>query len=515
MSATTFAQTERRSTNTSDWLVGLCADFSAATGWELRFVPDRGTEEDGFDRRELDWCWHTEINDGEHRIGAFHLDVPGRSEPSLTFDSAYRLADLIASQVNRILSVQQQVDLQADQIGSLVTEPDLESDDIHTRLAVLLRASVTLLKYRGAALFVLDPDGRAVRFRMAHGVAEHDVPARRRVLEQAPADLSALESGLSVVSHTDACSVLTLPEQITTGVVVPVQNRFGPMGTLWLYDRRSRKPDDSERELLSGFGRQMADVLEQLVLQHDSDDRQRLAREMKIVAATHGENDVCAKFPGCEVALRLRSCSEVGGDLCEVLPLDEFRTALVVGDASGHSLPANSVMASARGAIHALLEANTLTSLATDDLITTANRALMRITVAHQFISLILAVYDSRDRSLVYTNAGHPPALHVRGSEVRALDSQGMLLGIVEAAGYTSARAQLRSGDLLIMFSDGILEARDSSQQLFTQEGVLTAIDGHTMEPVADILDAVWQNCERHTNGSVDDDRTLFVMRVH
>jgi sigma-B regulation protein RsbU (phosphoserine phosphatase) len=200
--------------------------------------------------------------------------------------------------------------------------------------------------------------------------------------------------------------------------------------------------------------------------------------------------------------------------VCELLPLDEFRTAILIGDASGHGIPANSVMASARGAVHALLEARSLSGLETDELITIVNRALMQITVAHQFISLVLAVFDSRDRSLTYTNAGHPPPLHVRGSEVRSLDSQGMLLGIVEAAGYTSAKIPLRSGDLMVMFTDGILEARDPDQQFFKQDGVLAAINGRTTEPVGEILDTVWQNCELHAAGNHDDDRSLLVMRV-
>ena len=71
MSLSTVASTERRTTNTSDWLVTLCAEFSAATRWELKFFPERPREQDGFDRRELDWCWHTEITDGDQRIGAF------------------------------------------------------------------------------------------------------------------------------------------------------------------------------------------------------------------------------------------------------------------------------------------------------------------------------------------------------------------------------------------------------------------------------------------------------------
>ena len=514
MSVSTLVQTERRSSNTTKWLETLCADFSAATGWDLSFVPDHGEHHDGFDRRELDWCWHAEISDSLRRWGAFHLDVPRRSQPSLTFDSAYRLAELLAVQANRVLAAQRQVEVQADQIGSLVTELDPGTDDVHERLAVLLRASVTLLRFRGAALFVLDPDGRSVRFRLAEGVVEHEIPARRRVLDSSPLDLAALEAGYSVVRDRDPVSVLCLPENATTGVVVAVHNRSGPMGTLWLYDRRTRELNENDRELLSGFGRQMADVLEQLVLRHDSDDRQRLQREMRVAAATHGASDVCSSFPGCEIALRLRSCSEVGGDLCEVLRLDEFRTALIVGDASGHSIPANAIMASARGAIHALIEAYSLAELETHELALVANRALMRITGAHQFISMVLGIYDSRDRTLNYTNAGHPPILHVRGSEVRALESQGMLLGIVEAAGYTSSRAELRAGDLLVLLSDGILEARDSSRELFTQEGVLAAIEGRTTEPVPDILEAVWQNCERHCEGPAEDDRSLLVMRV-
>ena len=62
---------ERRAANTDDWLHGICREFLDATGWVLKFLRDTGDAKSGFDRRELDWCWHEDISDGHRRVGGF------------------------------------------------------------------------------------------------------------------------------------------------------------------------------------------------------------------------------------------------------------------------------------------------------------------------------------------------------------------------------------------------------------------------------------------------------------
>jgi phosphoserine phosphatase RsbU/P len=505
---------ERRAANTDDWLHGICREFSDATGWVLKYLHDSGQVENGFDRRELDWCWHEDISDGFRRIGSFHLDVPGLHQPKLTFESAHRLAGLLAAQANKILNSQRQIKHQATEIGALVTSRDAGDHDIRMRLRALMRASVCLPRFRGAALFVLAPDGRSIRFRMAHHIAESDIPTKRRQLSSSPFDLEALEIGVSAVSITAENSHFWLPEEMNTAVCVSVENDSGPVGTLWLYDRRQRDIDEREIHLLRGFGNQIADTFERIVLFSERDQRQKLVRELDVVAsATADCCDIVEHFPGCDIALRNRSRCEVGGDLCDVVRLDDKRTMLMVGDGSGDSIPAAIVMTAARGALHACLESSPGVIPAPDRMLEIVNRALFRVTACQQFLTLIVGIYDQETGIFTYSNAGHPPPLYIRNGEVRSLESQGMLLGVVEAADYTCASLPIGPDDLLVLFSDGIVEARSASQEMFCNDGILKALDGHMEGSASEILEHIWMCYEAHTGGRNLDDRTLVVLK--
>jgi sigma-B regulation protein RsbU (phosphoserine phosphatase) len=89
-----------------------------------------------------------------------------------------------------------------------------------------------------------------------------------------------------------------------------------------------------------------------------------------------------------------------------------------------------------------------------------------------------------------------------------------MLLGVIDVATYGRSRIELQSGDLLILFSDGITEARNRTQQMFRQQGVLEAVQGLTSGTAGDVLDRIWSRYESHTGGENNDDRTLMVIRV-
>lgn len=505
---------ERRAANTDDWLHGVCREFSDATGWMLKFLRDSGQHKNSFDRRELDWCWHEDISDGHRRVGAFHLDVPGIHPPKLSFESAHRLAGLLAAQTNQILSSRRQIKHQAAEIGALITTRETDDRDIRMQLRALMRASVCLPKFRGAALFVLSPDGRSIRFRMSHHVAENDIPSKRRQLASSPFDLEAFENGVSSVNTDASNSHFWLPEDMTTAVCVRVGNESGPIGTLWLYDRRQRDIDDKEIQLLQGFGNLIADTFERIVLNSERDERQKLVRELDVVAsATADFCDIAERFPGCDIAARNRSCCEVGGDLCDVVRLDKKRTMVMVGDGSGDSIPAAIVMTAARGALHACLEADSGQISSPDQMLSIVNRSLFHVTAPQQFLTLIVGIYDEETRIFTYSNAGHPPPLNVRDGEVRSLESQGLLLGVVEAADYSCESLPIGPDDLLILFSDGIVEARSESQEMFRNDGIVAALEGHTDGTASEILENIWTRYEAHTGGRNLDDRTLVVLK--
>lgn len=506
---------ERRSSNPSEWLHTLCHEFSEATGWELKFL--ELNQHPPSQDQQLDWCWHSDVSDGSQRFGTIFLEVP-QTEIALTHNSAFKLAELFHGQVSTYLRLHRQAAQQAEEIAALIGgERQSPGDNFANRLKALLRATATLSNFRSVALFILDPSGDAVRLRFAHQIHTSAVPTPVRSFVEAHPDLEALRSGHCVVRRGEYnCDADWLPRDANIGVCIPVQNDSGPVGTLWLYDRRNHSLSKQDVELLSGFGSQIADSFERLVLLKDSETKERLTRELDVIATAAAE---ClsshSDLPGCEVAFRCCSHHEVGGDLCEVIAIDEHRTLFVVGDASGDSIPAAVVMTATRGALHALLSAHREVLPPPNEIIGGLNQAVVKVTGTQQFMSLILGVFDSRTQKFTYSNAGHPPPLFVQKHDTKVLRSLGMVLGVIESASYGLDEIELEPTDYLILVSDGILEARDADGNMFRNDGVIRSLTG-IVEPSAEaVLDVIWKRFEQYTDGLNSDDRTLLVMRPH
>ncbi len=506
---------ERRASNPHDWVIGLCDQFTEASGWSLGFEQlddhsERQTE-------QLNWAWHSDVSDGEQRFGTMFLTPVENPVTTVTFPTAYRLAELFAAQLNRSLRLQRLLKQQSHEIGAFVNpEEGYGQQSFGNRLRGLLRASATLTNFRSAALFVLEPDGTGVRLRFTHPQNQNAVPSPVRAFEISPPDFDALQHGHAIVRRGEFDRYDDwLPREAAIGVSVAVQNDSGPIGTMWLFDRRHHEPDAKELALLRGFGRQVADAFERLVLLRDSETKNRMSRELDIVASsTPCCQDSSTTYPGCEIAVRVCSHHQVGGDLCEAIPVDDDRTIFVVGDASGDSLPAAVVMQTTRGALHALLAEHGTDLPDVNDLVAKLNQAVARVTAAQQFISFILAMFDRRTKQLTLSNAGHPPPVLLRNGEVTHFRSHGLLLGVLDEATYGREQLDLQSGDQMVFFTDGITEARDRDEEMFQHAGITRSLTESGQTSARDVLETIWSDYERHTGGENNDDRTLMVIRI-
>lgn len=505
---------DRRASSSLDWLLTQCQGFSDATGWKLAF---RGLEpEQSRPQSQLDWSWYSDVSDVQQRLGTLFLTEPEFPKSAVTHTCALQLADLFAEQVNRYLRACSQVQQQTYEIGALVNPDSVaDGDQFGFRLKSLLRASVTLTNYRNAALFLLNAGGNGVRLRFTHHIQHAALPSPDRSFSALPPDLEALQKGQCLVHRGDDRDTEWLPRDATIGVCVPVMNESGPVGTLWLYDRRHHEPEAREIALMRGFGRQVADAFERLVLLRDSATKERLTRELDVVANAVAEClSTTTSRPGCDIAIRCCCHHEVGGDLCEVIPIDTHRTLFVVGDASGDSIPAAVVMTSMRGALHALLSEHGEDLPPLNQMIEVLNQAVVRVTATQQFMSCVFGILDDRTNTFVYSNAGHPPPIFARKGETQVLRSLGMVMGVIDSASYGIDTVQLQADDVLILFSDGILEARDAHQKMFRNDGVIGALHRASSDTAQAILDSIWAAFEEHTGGANHDDRTLLVVRA-
>lgn len=505
----------------------VCARFGEASGWPLRFVSaflrDENGQEQADEHPSLE-TWRRELSLEAQPVGWLTL-ADGDDPPSRNVEvdraRAEELAEMTATLVEQTLAARRAAfanEFGLEALAKLGSElpADGDLDPGLDRLATLVRQ---LTGYRAIAFFLFTGDLSGLLLRDGRYVGVQDVPRPHRPVSEPAPDFAALVNGPVVFRRgSEGDGDRWLPEEMNSAVCLPVPTADGPIGTLWVYDRRMRKPDDRDLHVLSSVAAQIGGLLERAVLVRQSEDGKKLDRELS--EASENEPPPGARVLGgpdedYTAAICTTAAGYIGGDLCEVLPLDGRRTLVAIGDACGHGVPAAMVMATARGILHSVVRGHRGDIRRTDELVAKINESLCVLTKAHQFMSLLVGVYDGPSRTLTYTNAGHPCPLHVVGGEVRGLDSHGMLPGVTEDAGYERSSVKLASTDLLIVFSDGVTEAMSRERRQFRSSGIVDAIAAAGSKEPEEVLMSIWRRMESHLEGGRgDDDRTLMVFRA-
>lgn len=216
---------------------------------------------------------------------------------------------------------------------------------------------------------------------------------------------------------------------------------------------------------------------------------------------------------GLDFAHIYRSASEaarVGGDFYDLFELEEGHLGLLVGDVAGHGLDAAVLTSLVKNTVRA----QAYETLAPAVTMAKTNEILRRQTTVEQFATAFFAVLDPATGELAYCNAGHPFSLIARGSHgVSLLDVGSPVLGVIEGAEYAEGRARLQAGDVLLMYTDGVTEARDGSE-LFGEQRLIELLSDLAGHDPHDIVQAVFDAVFRHAKSELSDDVALLAARL-
>jgi phosphoserine phosphatase RsbU/P len=216
---------------------------------------------------------------------------------------------------------------------------------------------------------------------------------------------------------------------------------------------------------------------------------------------------------GISYSGRCRQLRALGGDCYDFLPLSDNHLAFTIGDASGKSLPA------------ALMIANVQSSLRTAALfvgmdpaavVGAVNHQLHTGSLADRFATLFYGVFDSASRMLRYANAGHhPPMVIRRDGSIAWLDTAGLPLGLFMTSRYEEGTVRLRRGDRVIAYTDGVVEATNSSGDEWGVEEIRKAAAESKAQDAEELVDAIFRSLDEFTGGHQNDDATVAVFVAH
>ncbi|MGH1365661.1 MAG: SpoIIE family protein phosphatase [Calditrichia bacterium] len=219
--------------------------------------------------------------------------------------------------------------------------------------------------------------------------------------------------------------------------------------------------------------------------------------------------NVLPEHPDFDIAVRMETASEVGGDYYDLKIEDSTLTA-VVGDATGHGLKAGTMVAATKSLFNSL---NAETDLL--DFLSGSSHALKQMGFSQMYMAL--AIFRLNDRKLTITSAGMPFPLVYRAAEqsVEEIDLKGMPLGSFPDFPYKTQSLLLNKDDVLLLLSDGLSERFNEQDEQFGDEKIASILTKHASKTAADILNVLLEAGSSWGGmRALDDDCTIFVLKI-
>jgi sigma-B regulation protein RsbU (phosphoserine phosphatase) len=217
------------------------------------------------------------------------------------------------------------------------------------------------------------------------------------------------------------------------------------------------------------------------------------------------------QIPGVEISGSWQPARIVGGDYFDVFRFSERRVGLCIADVSGKGMPAALLMSNLQAVVKALASENSFPK----ELVEKVNRVMCRNTTEAKFITLFYGLLDVDGKTLRYVNAGHNAPILTRkdGAQVR-LEEGGLILGIFQEHSYEESEIELRPGDRLIMFTDGISEAVDGEGVEFGEKRMAELSCGARQLSAEALRRRLLERVTEFCAGRFEDDVTLLVVAV-
>jgi hypothetical protein len=218
--------------------------------------------------------------------------------------------------------------------------------------------------------------------------------------------------------------------------------------------------------------------------------------------------------PGLDIAFVTRPANTVAGDYYDVVPrLEPGKYLIAIADVAGKSMPAALLMATFQASLKTL----SVASPSLLDLVLGLNRYACDHSIqGTRFTTAFLAEYDSGQCTLTYVNAGHNPPVILRGKELIHLTEGGVPLGILQDATYESGTVQLRGGDVVAIYTDGVVEAENVAGQEFGEERLIQILRTIPNGTAADVIRQVMGNIETFVaTAPQHDDITCMIVRCN
>ena len=298
-------------------------------------------------------------------------------------------------------------------------------------------------------------------------------------------------------------------------IVIPLAYKGAVIGALDLESPEADHFTEYDERLLMTLATRIASaILNAELYERVAQNERRLDSELIIAREVQRQllPDEIPEMRGLELAVSITPVAHLGGDLYDVLRIEDGRFAILVGDVSGKGAPAALYSALVSG----VMRTRTTRKLPPAETLASVNQSLQQRKIGSHYVALLFAVYDPGQMNLTFSNSGLPYPIRVGRNGADFLDLPGVPLGLLRDSTYQERSIPLETGDVIVVYTDGVIESRAPNGEEFGLKRLAELIEQQQAKDPSEIITAIQTELVRYRQvRAADDDQTLLVMKVN
>jgi phosphoserine phosphatase RsbU/P len=392
-------------------------------------------------------------------------------------------------------------------------------NDLQSILDFIMEECMKIMKAEAASLMLMVNDNNELEFRVALGPKGKDVKPFRLPVGKGIAGWVALQGKPLLIADAYKDERFNPEFDKKSGfktksiICVPMTYKNKIIGVLQVLNRKDGTIfQNSDLRIFSIFASQAALAIENSRLFYSVLEKELMEKEMTIAAEIQ-RLMIPLKLPeagGIVTKGTYLPSKDIGGDIYGIFPINANETLFCIGDVSGHGVPGALLVSTLHATMKAYLEFTTDLKLIVNKL----NQLIVEISTKDKYVTFFIAHYNRVTSKLIYINAGHnPPYWLQREQPAEKLGSSGIALGVMPYE-YKTTEIKIKSDDILVLYTDGLVEAWDERKKAFGDKKLHTIVNLHNEFNCKLLHDLIIQYANLHTAGVAKvDDFALLVLQ--
>jgi len=496
-----------------DSLGEVLSGFRRATGWSLQYVEGPPTN------RPNGPAWSAPVNPGvgvapgHLRLEPVHSERAGSGQASVGADSARALATGVAAMLDELIQTRHALWKREAELAAgvpLVPHGD-EEKHLAERLEAVLKGGAEAVDAHAAGLYLLDEATTELKLRSSWGLPLRRLNAPARPLQGALADLEAMLGHAVVLKDKTVMQHWNVPEDYASAVCVPVSTPTTLLGTLWIFCTRGRDFTDRQTNILEVVAGRLAADLEREMLLREGIDGARWKKQIAAVERLQRNQlpTISPLLDGWQLAGWTAQAETVGGDFYDWFCLPDGLLAVAVGDAMDRGLAA----AMSVSALKAALRAHGQYHRQAERVLRQINLTLWTGSAGDQVAALFFGLIETATGRVCCSTAGRPSAVVVRSDGWQSLSQNSPTLGGSPELDFEPFGYELAPGEALVIFTDGLRDAADSTGRPLGESGIAEPLVGRRDLSADELAALVRRTLGNHTEIPDGHDRTVLVIK--